>query len=100
MSIFESKLDTDIDLSADALYAALDDIRDISLGIRHADDGQYQEELEAVALELAYDGESEINKVALAKGLRFFPKYLNETTQEYPDYGPSFIPATVRSHGQ
>jgi hypothetical protein len=100
MSLFESKLNTDIDGAADGLYTALDNIRDMSLGVRHADDGQYQEDLEAVALELAYEGEYEINKVALEKGLRFFPKYLNETTQEYTDYGPSFIPTTVRSHGQ
>jgi len=87
-------------VAADALYTALDNIRDMSLGVRHADDGQYQEDLEKVALELAYEGEYEINKVALDKGLRFYPKYLNETTQEFPDGEPAFIPSTVRSHGQ
>jgi len=100
MDLFESKLETDLDTAAEALYTALENIRDMSLGIRRADDGQYQSELESVALRLAYEGEFELNRIALSQGLRFYPKYLNETTQEYPDNGPAFIPATVRSHGQ
>lgn len=102
MTLFESKIESDIDLSAQALYTAVENIRDISLGIRLADDAEHQEKLNDIASALAYEGEFEINKVALAKGLYFFPRYLNETIQDYPEDGASraFIPATVRSHGQ
>ena len=102
MSLFKNKLDTDIDLSAKALYTAVENIRDIGLGIRHADDTVYQDSLNDIAGQLAYEGEHVINQIALSKGLYFFPKYLNETIQEYPEdgAGTNFIPARVRSHGQ
>jgi hypothetical protein len=102
MNLFRDKLETDIDLSAQALYTAVENIRDIGLGIRHADDTVYQDRLNDIAGELAYEGEFAINQVALSKGLYFFPKYLNETIKEYPEDGAAtaFVPATVRSHGQ
>jgi len=91
---------TDLDGSASALYASLENIRDLGLGIRRSDDGDHQEELNAIANELGYEGEFTINQLALEKGLQFFPKYLNETLDSYPDNGPAFIPSRVRSHGQ
>lgn len=102
MALFESKIDSNIDLSSQALYTAVENVRDISLGIRLADDTEHQEKLNDIASALAYDGEFELNKVALSKGLYFFPKYLNETIQDYPEDGAStaFIPSRVRSHGQ
>jgi hypothetical protein len=102
MSLFNSKLDSDIDTAAQALYTAAENIRDISLGIRRADDAVHQEKLNEIANQLVYEGEFEINQVALAKGLYFFPRYLNETIQDYPEDGATnfFVPATVRSHGQ
>jgi hypothetical protein len=102
MSLFRNKLDTDLDLSAKALYTAIENVRDIGLGVRHADDTVYQEKLNEIAGELGYEGEHVINEIALSKGIYFFPKYLNETIQEYPEdaAGTSFVPARVRSHGQ
>ena len=102
MALFESKIDSNIDLSSQALYTAVENVRDISLGIRLADDVEHQEKLNEIASALAYDGEFELNKVALSKGLYFFPKYLNETLQDYPEDAAStaFVPSRVRSHGQ
>lgn len=102
MALFRDKIDSDIDLSAKALYTAVENVRDIGLGIRHADDAVYQEKLNDIAGQLAYEGEYAINEIALSKGVYFFPKYLNETIMDYPEdaAGRSFTPARVRSHGQ
>jgi hypothetical protein len=98
---FETLLNTkDLDGAANALYDSLENIRDLSLGTRRADDGEHQERLAAIANELGYEGEFVINQIAAEKGLQFFPKYLNETLDDYPDDGPAFIPSRVRSHGQ
>ena len=91
---------SDLEKSANFLYASLENIRDLSLGIRRADDAQHQEALGALANELGYEGEFVINQIATSKGLQFFPKYLNETLDDYPDDGPAFTPSRVRSHGQ
>jgi hypothetical protein len=101
MKTFESLLQTsDLDGAANALYASLENIRDMSLGTRRSDDGHHQEELGAIANELGYEGEFTINQLATAKGLQFFPKYLNESLDDYIDDGPAFVPSRVRSHGQ
>lgn len=102
MDIFERNAETVPDLAAPALYAALENIRDLGLGLRRADDGQYQDDLDDIAGRLAYEGEFIINETALKKGVYFFPKYLNETIQEYPENaaGTAFVPSRVRSHGQ
>jgi hypothetical protein len=86
--------------AANALYKTLENVRDMGLGIRRSDDSHYSEELENIANQLGYEGETVINQIALKNGLQFFPKYLNETLDEYPDNGPAFIPSRVRSHGQ
>ena len=102
MKLFQSKIDDDLDLSAKCLYTAVENVRDIGLGIRHADDSMYQDSLNDIAGELAYEGEVLLNQVAISKGLYFFPKYLNDTLKDYPEDGPqsAFVPSRVRSHGQ
>jgi len=102
ISLFESKMNSDIDLSSQALYTAVENVRDISLGIRLADDVEHQEKLNGIAGALAYDGEFELNKIAVSKGLYFYPKYLNETIQDYPEDAAesAFVPSRIRSHGQ
>ena len=89
-------------MSAKALYTAMENVRDMGLGIRHADDAVYQEKLNEIAGQLGYEGEKTINEIAISKGIYFFPKYLNETIQEYPEdaAGRSFVPSRIRSHGQ
>jgi len=86
---FELLVSTDrLDESAAALYAAIENIRDLALGIRRADDADLQEDLDATAKELGYEGEFLINEYANAKGIQFFPKYLNDSLVDYPDVRP------------
>ena len=86
IKIFESELGTaNIDKSAAGLYAALENIRNLSLFVERADDSHLTEELESIALELGYEGEYMLNQNALARGLYFFPKYLNETLKDYTE---------------
>lgn len=96
---FEKVLESDLDKSTEFLYHAIENIRDLGLGIRTSTDGAIQETLQGISNELGLEGELKINQTAIRKGLRFFPRYLNETFDDYPEDG-YFIPSTVRSHGQ
>lgn len=49
MDTLEKNVDSSPDIAAPALYAALENIRDLGLGLRRADDGQYQDDLDAIA---------------------------------------------------
>ena len=97
---FESGLSGDLDKAATNLYHSIENIRDLSMGIRTSTDGSIQETLQRIGNDLGFEGEFAINQIAIKKGLRFFPKYLNETLDDYPDDGPAFTPSRVRSHGQ
>ena len=86
---FERLASTDqLDESAKSLYACIEDIRDIAMGIRRADDAEHQEDLNTIANELGYEGEFIINQNAISRGINFFPKYLNESLVDYPDARP------------
>jgi hypothetical protein len=74
-----------LDEAATALYNAAENVRNLGLGIRRADDSEHQEKLESIAREFAYEGEFIINQVAISRGLQFFPKYLNDSLVDYPD---------------
>jgi len=102
MATLEENAGSDPEQAAHGLYGALENIRDIGLAIRRPDDTQYQDELGEIASSLAYEGEFIINETAIQKGVYFFPKYLNETIQDYPEDGAenAWVPSTVRSHGQ
>lgn len=95
---FERLVSTDqLDESAKALYGAIDNVRDLGLGVRRADDAEYQETLDKIANELGYEGEFIINEYANAKGIQFFPKYLNESLVDYPDVRPDGPHPRLRS---
>lgn len=86
---FERLVSTDrLDESAKALYAAIENVRDLALGIRRSDDAEHQEHLDMIAKELGYEGEFLINAYANEKGIQFFPKYLNDSLVDYPDVRP------------
>jgi hypothetical protein len=86
---FERLASTDqLDESAQSLYACIENIRDIAMGIRRADDAEHQEDLNTIANELGYEGEFIINQNAISRGINFFPKYLNESLMDYPDARP------------
>lgn len=85
MKILESTADSDVEKAAPALYAACENIRNLALFIRRADDAPHQDKLNEISSKLGYDGEFIINKTAIANGTYFFPKYLNESLEDYSE---------------
>lgn len=80
----------------------MENIRDIGLGLRRADDAQHADDLNKIADELGYEGEFIINENALSQGVYFFPKYLNDSIMDYPENADSAKSRDrpVKSHGQ
>jgi hypothetical protein len=97
---FEQLALTRLDDATEALYAATENIKDLGLGLRRADDSEIQEKLAEIAFQLGYEGELILNQNAIDQGLYFFPRYLNESLLEYPEYADTRDPGPVRSHGQ
>ena len=97
---FERLASSRLDDSAEALYAACENIRDLGLGLRRADDADIQDKITSIASQLGYEGEVILNQNANSKGLYFFPRYLNESLLEYPEYADTRDPGPVKSHGQ
>jgi hypothetical protein len=93
---FEQLASTQLDLSAEALYTAVESIRDLSLGTRRADDSH--DDLNLIGTNLALEGEFILNQNAISKGLYFFPKYLNNTFEDYVDN--VVVPGHAKNHGQ
>ena len=89
---------TQLDSAAEALYVAIESIRDLALGNRRPDDVHYQEELNLIATNLGIEGEFILNENALQQGLYFYPKYLNNTFDDYVEHVDD--PGPVKSHGQ
>jgi hypothetical protein len=86
MAKFRSLVDTDkLDEATLALYASIENVRNIGLRINRPDDVNFAEELEQIASELGYEGEFIINQNALSRGLYFFPKYLNESVADFTE---------------
>ena len=91
---------TRVDDASTALYAATENVKDLGLGLRRADDSEIQEKLGEIAFQLGYEGELVLNQNAVSQGLYFFPRYLNESLMEYPEYVDTRDPGPVKSHGQ
>lgn len=96
---FEQLASSGIDDAAPALYAAIEAIRDLGLGLRRADDAHIQEELAGISFQLAIEGETILNQNAVSQGVYFFPKYLNDTMLDFPEHVTK-DPGPVKSHGQ
>jgi hypothetical protein len=93
---------------ASNLYYAIEDIRNLGLFIRRADDHEHQENLESIALQLGVEGETTLFAIAQKQGVYFFPKYLNDLAPESSEtdvnptgkaIGEGHFP-DPRSHGQ
>jgi len=97
---FEQLASTRLDDASESLYAATENIKDLGLGLRRADDADIQEKLAGIAFQLGYEGELILNQNAVNQGIYFFPRYLNESLMEYPEYADTRDPGPVRSHGQ
>jgi len=98
LRVFEQSASKQLDTAASALYAAVENIRDLSLGIRRADDGQKQEELNLIATNLGLEGEFILNQNSISQGLYFFPRYLNNTFDDYIENAGD--PGHLKTHGQ
>lgn len=96
---FEQLASIQIDDAALALYTAIEAIRDLGLGLRRADDSNIQDELAGIAMQLGLEGETILNQNAVSQGIYFFPKYLNDTMLDFPEYVAK-DPGPVKSHGQ
>jgi hypothetical protein len=100
LDTFERSVSTRLDEAGPALYAAVESIRDLGLGLRRADDEHVRDELGDIARQLGYEGELILNQNSISQGVYFFPRYLNETLLEYPEYVDTRDPGPVKSHGQ
>ena len=96
---FEKSASSQVDEAGSALYAAIEAIRDLGLSLRRADDANIQETLAGIAFQLAIEGETILNQNAVSQGTYFFPKYLNDTMLDFPEYVAK-DPGPVKSHGQ
>jgi hypothetical protein len=97
---FEQLVSKRVDDASEALYDATENIKDLGLGLRRADDADIQEKLAEIAFQLGYEGELILNQNATSQGVYFFPRYLNESLMDYPEYADTRDPGPVRSHGQ
>jgi hypothetical protein len=92
---------------AGGLYRAIEDVRNLALFIRRADDHEHQEKLESIALQMGVEGETTLFEIAHKNGLYFFPKYLNDLAPEDTEPDVNRTGAAInghfpdpRSHGQ
>jgi len=96
--VFEQSVSTRLDTATEALYAAVESIRDLALGNRRSDDGQYQDELNLIATNLGLEGEFILNQNSISQGLYFNPRYLNNTFEDYIENAGD--PGHLKTHGQ
>ena len=82
---FEVESKKNPELAADHLYRAIDAAKSLGLYIRRADDGEIQDNILDLTNKMGLEGETIVNQLALSKGLRFDPKYLNNTMLYYAD---------------
>lgn len=71
-----------IDQRARGLYASIENVRNLGLGIRRADDHEIQDQLETIANDIGIEGETTLFEQAQKQGVYFFPKYLNNLVPE------------------
>ena len=86
---------------------AIEDIRNLALFIRRADDHEHQEKLESIAFQLGVEGETTLFALSQKQGVYFFPKYLNDLPPEHTEPDVNLTGAAInghfpdpRSHGQ
>ena len=95
-----------IEQRARGLYASIEDVRNLGLAVRRADDHETQDHLDAIANDIGIEGESALFQQAQKQGVYFFPKYLNNLIVDEPEdvnrtgaaIGDHF--PDPRSHGQ
>jgi hypothetical protein len=106
LSEFENQK-ASLEKRANGLYQAIEDVRNLSLFIRRADDHEHQENLESIAAQMGVEGETTLFEIAQKNGLYFFPKYLNDLAPEDTELDVNRTGAAIdghfpdpKSHGQ
>jgi hypothetical protein len=87
-----------LDQRASGLYMAIEDIRNLALFIRRADDHEHQEKLESIAFQLGVEGETTLFALAQKQGVYFFPKYLNDLPSEDTEPDVNLTGAAINGH--
>jgi hypothetical protein len=92
---------------AGGLYRAIEDVRNLALFVRRADDHEHQEKLESIAVQMGVEGETTLFELAQKQGVYFFPKYLNDLAPDDTETDVNPTGAAIgehfpdpRSHGQ
>jgi len=92
---------------AGGLYRAIEDVRNLALFVRRADDHEHQEKLESIAVQMGVECETTLFELARKQGVYFFPKYLNDLVTDDTETDVDSTGAAInghfpdpRSHGQ
>ena len=106
LSEFENQK-ASLEQRAGGLYHAIEDVRNLALFIRRADDHEHQEKLESIAVQMGVEGETTLFEIAQKNGVYFFPKYLNDLAPEDTETDVNRTGQAIsghfpdpRSHGQ
>ena len=106
LSEFENQ-HASLEKRANGLYNAIEDVRNLGLFIRRADDHEHQEMLESIAVQMGVEGETTLFELARKNGVYFFPKYLNDLAPNDTEPDVSRTGKAIdghfpdpRSHGQ
>jgi len=84
---FEAEVQRNPQLASEHLYRAIDAVKDLALYIERADDGEIQGQMLEITNRMGLEGETLIQQTVLEKGLRFNPRYLNDTILYYSQNG-------------
>jgi hypothetical protein len=106
LAVFENQK-ASLEQRAGGLYQAIEDVRNLALFVRRADDHEHQEKLESIAVQIGVEGETTLFELARKNGLYFFPKYLNDLAPDDTELDVNSTGAAInehfpdpRSHGQ
>ena len=69
------------------LYLAIDTVKDMALYLERADQSELQDKMLDVTNRMGLEGETLIYQKCIEKGIRFNPKYLNDTILYYSQNG-------------
>ena len=106
LSEFENQK-ASLEQRAGGLYRAIEDVRNLALFVRRADDHEHQEKLESIAVQMGVEGETTLFELARNSGMYFFPKYLNDLAPKDSELDVNRTGSAIgehfpdpRSHGQ
>jgi hypothetical protein len=80
---FEQYIKVDARKASENLYGAIDTAKDLGLCTQRQDDGDISEKITEITNRMGLEGETMIEQLVYQKGLRFNPKYLNDTLLYY-----------------